>query len=219
MSTDTKHHAYLVEGEEVSSVVLKELEKKFQFVIAGNPDVYIVNKESFGIDDARALKERASLRPLGDRKFLIVFSRFITHQAQNSLLKLFEEPPEGTFLFLCGIPRKVLLPTLQSRFMFLEIEAGGTTKEHEAKKFLKLSSDERLKYIAQFLEGEEGNKSAFLVLLSGIEKELKNTLLADPGNAQSAKNLEELLTLKRFASGPSPSLKMIGEYVALAISK
>lgn len=72
-----------------------------------------------GIDEARTLAEQAHRTPSGAvARLMIVRTSFITHEAQNALLKLFEEPP-STARFVLIVPTDLrFLPTLQSRISF-----------------------------------------------------------------------------------------------------
>ena len=92
------HHAYLLEG--IAESILKELheflEEGLSFHIKGNPDFWHGAFDTFGIDDGRALKEMQSRRPVGERKIFIVQANFFTREAQNALLKVFEEPTPNT---------------------------------------------------------------------------------------------------------------------------
>lgn len=83
-----------------------------------------LRREQLGIDDVRFLIEEAYRRPMGtaEKQELIVITNFITHEAQQALLKIVEEPPETTrFVFV--IPHSLsLLDTLESRFFKQVIE-------------------------------------------------------------------------------------------------
>lgn len=82
---------------------------------------------SFGIDDARDLIGRAHHRPfVGARQRLIVRTNFITLEAQNALLKLVEEPPEGTELVFVVPPDFSVIATLQSRLIITSDETGDS---------------------------------------------------------------------------------------------
>jgi DNA polymerase-3 subunit delta' len=69
------------------------------------------------IEQMRALKERAQYKPLhGPRRvFLIDHIDRANEQAENSLLKILEEPPEHLILLLSAENPYDLLPTIRSR--------------------------------------------------------------------------------------------------------
>ena len=70
-----------------------------------------------GIEQMRLLKERAQFKPLhgARRVFLIDHIDRANEQAENSLLKILEEPPEYLILLLCAENPYDLLPTIRSR--------------------------------------------------------------------------------------------------------
>jgi DNA polymerase III delta prime subunit len=80
-----------------------------------NPDVISILHGDIKIADAEHIRAQASRAPFGNRVVFFVDIERATHQAQNTLLKIFEEPHEHTH-FLCMAPSKrVLLPTILSR--------------------------------------------------------------------------------------------------------
>ena len=54
-----KHHAYLIrgDGEYVTNLLKNAIEKIFNVTFDGNPDCHIARFETFGIDEARKIKE------------------------------------------------------------------------------------------------------------------------------------------------------------------
>jgi DNA polymerase III delta subunit-like protein len=76
--------------------------------------------QSISIDAVRELLHFAKLKVAGDaagirRVIIIDDARAITHEAQNALLKLLEEPPEDTAFILNAAGAQELLPTVRSR--------------------------------------------------------------------------------------------------------
>lgn len=89
---------------------------------AGNfPDLIIIrpeDKASIGVEQIRELVVRLSLSPYYEDayRFVIIDSaEQLTHQAQNALLKLIEEPPPRTNVVLVATELESLLPTVRSR--------------------------------------------------------------------------------------------------------
>src|SRR5579872_6283003 len=72
---------------------------------------------SFGIQQVKDLQKIAYLKPsAGIQKALILEdAQTLTLDAQNALLKLLEEPPQNTFVFLSATHDTSFLPTVLSR--------------------------------------------------------------------------------------------------------
>lgn len=202
------HHAYYIEGSLGEFDALKaEL----------TPFVAEVH-ERFGIDEARKLVERASLKNFKETIFLVGASS-ITTEAQQALLKLFEEPQEGTVFYLL-VPHGVLLPTLKSRM--LEFAGGGNISRSVATKvksegdysrFLRLSQKDRSDFITKFLKDDEGVKERTRELLDGLEAELYKKI-SDP-KARAA--LGDISMVRDYLRDRSPSLKMLLEHLAVSL--
>lgn len=108
---------------------------------SGNhPDIYIFQKDASSaaikVDDIRLIREKALLLPNdGDRSIFIIHeAQFMNPQAQNALLKIFEEPaPHVCFILTCP-SRSVFLDTITSRassFMLSQEEDFKTTGERD----------------------------------------------------------------------------------------
>jgi len=70
-----------------------------------------------GIDRIRALKEFARYGTSEMRFKVIILdeSHQLTEEANNSLLKLLEEPPSNMYIFMCTTEPRQILPTIHSR--------------------------------------------------------------------------------------------------------
>lgn len=77
---------------------------------------------SIGIDDIRKLREWAFLKPFSkeNKVALLASAHTATQEAQNALLKLLEEPPEQTYLFVHVNDSENVLPTILSRCQVLQ---------------------------------------------------------------------------------------------------
>ncbi len=113
-------HAYLFYGPEGIGKRLFAL--KISEMIAGpratNPDLKLIDKgnEEIHIADVRELKNFIHLTPFGKCKVVIINNAHnLGRDASNALLKILEEPPGKSFLFLISHLPKLLLATVLSR--------------------------------------------------------------------------------------------------------
>ena len=82
---------------------------------------------TISIDDVRSIQEFVKLKTLGSssvrRAIVIEESEALTREAQNSLLKLLEEPPADTVIVLTTSNLTSLLPTIRSRSQIIRIKS------------------------------------------------------------------------------------------------
>ena len=81
-------------------------------------DLFIIDGEgSIKVDDIRAMNEELYIKPaLSDKKiFILKNADNMNQDAQNALLKSFEEPPRYAVIILLSENVKMLLPTIRSR--------------------------------------------------------------------------------------------------------
>jgi DNA polymerase III delta prime subunit len=212
------HHAYVFESEKTDVVpnLFKFLEKDFGVKIKNNPDFSYQEFETFTIDDGRALQERHGRRSISGKKIFIIYTRFVTSEAQNSLLKIFEEPSEGTHFFLIMPNIHVLIPTLRSRLVIVkgEVEIKNSEAENLAKKFISANTAERLSLVKNIVE--EKDKSKAIDFVTALEKILAPRLKS--ASKENADVLTEILTVKKYLHDRAPSIKLLLEHLCLFVT-
>lgn len=128
-------HVTIFEGDE--EIIEKESEKfciqilgqKFENKIKKSicTDIIFIdskNKKIIGINEIRKIKNDSIIKPVECDFKIYIFknSQNLTEQAQNALLKIFEEPPKHViFLLLCD-NSKNLIPTLISRSRIIKLD-------------------------------------------------------------------------------------------------
>jgi DNA polymerase III delta prime subunit len=205
------HHAYVIEGEE--SLVLPKLEDFFVsdgIMLRGNPDYHVTLSEQFLIDDANKLIADAHLRSVGEKKIFIHSFGFITHEAQNALLKLFEEPPQGTHFFLIVPTVSLLLPTVRSRMQVIkaskDIEANETALSKQVQTFLNANKADRMVLVKDIAADRSRAALFFDALEHALVKRTKST-----------ETLEALYQAKNYIRDRGASPKILLEYLALMV--
>jgi hypothetical protein len=229
---DLGHHAYVIVGgsAEHDGLILV-LAKKHKIKLAGNPDFFDRRYENFSIDHARELKSHAETRPaqVGGYRIFVMTMNGITIEAQNALLKLFEEPGEYARFFLILPSAHLLIPTIKSRIQFLST-SGTSQSDAEvaaaAKAFLAAPTKKRLDIVKELMDQigkEKKTRQDAIDLLHALEEQVYARASAGGPSSQAAglaKNtaaLESILLAGKYANDRAPSMKMLLEYVALNV--
>lgn len=91
-----------------------------------NPDFYRVSTEesSIGVDCIRDIQRDIAIKPVySDRKVYIIEDAIkMTDQAQNCLLKIFEEPPRYAVIILLTVNYEALFETVRSRAQHFQLK-------------------------------------------------------------------------------------------------
>jgi len=207
------HHAFLLEGEISGNIsALREfLEGELRITVTGNPDYFQLIHATFGINESRNLKEMQSRHSFteGGKKIFIIGANSFTSEAQSSLLKVFEEPTEGTHFFVLTPSARFFLPTLLSRVVciFSEEESFGG----EVAEFLKKPYAERLAYASELKEDSVKAK----LFIENMTRHFYDKTPAEKRTSETIKLLELLLSYRTYAYGRAPSMKNMLEHVAL----
>lgn len=218
------HHAYVVVDEQEAGIARARTYGVEALGLTGeqNPDLIVFRYGLFSVDDARRVLELARQAALGERKLIIVAVERIFHEAQNALLKLFEEPAPGTTLILVVPSAGILLGTLHSRLIVLGAERQDISPE--AQTFLGATSSEREKLITKLLERAKSDKDhekqaarteairlaeGLTIATYGQWQKTNN-----PEQARFLRDLERFLPILHERSAP---LKLIFEHVLLTM--
>ncbi len=208
------HHAYYVEDSPSLFTGLENGIRSSQQFDAHDPGFYARQYEKFGIDEARELQQLASLKSTKGAILFLLSISSITTEAQQALLKLFEEPQKGTF-FVVLIPPGLLIPTLRSRMLPYPQVFPRVRSLADAEEFLSCSQKERSSFIAAFLKDEDWLKDRVRDFLDSLELVL-STKIADP---KVRAGLEDIQKVRSYVGDRSPALKMLLEHLAVALPK
>lgn len=215
------HHAYLIEGEVgVSKAVLLAHFVEHDLPHEGHPDFWLGEFETLGIDESRALKEAQAGSPVaGTHRMFIVMTTLITDEAQNALLKVFEEPAPGAHFFLLLPSAHSLLPTLRSRMMRTGVIEREGSVSPEAETFLGASLKGRLDLAKKIADKKD--RTYAIMLADEITRVLHVRFLdADVESRQeSVRALEAIALVRGYLNDRAPALKMLFEYLALMLPR
>ena len=110
-------HAYIFTGSE--GAYKADFAKELAQMLGAHPILDVIfadNPEGLTVGEARAIQRQLSLTPVGRAKVAIIaHAENMGDGAANSLLKILEEPPEHSYIFLIADNFYALLPTVVSR--------------------------------------------------------------------------------------------------------
>ncbi|MAZ40554.1 hypothetical protein CL654_00345 [bacterium] len=199
------HHAYLM--GDLDDEVLQDLSSFLKKMVPSKEsEVQLLKYETFGIDEARALRTSQTLSSIETKQFFILNPKTITVEAQNALLKVFEDPARDTHFFLC-VEEGAVLPTLRSRM----IVVSSTAKEEDdidlAKSYLKSSVSGRLQMVRDIVDAKDIPRLE--TLLTGLETILREDVIS---NKQTLKQIQ---SARRYLKNRGSNLKLLLENLVL----
>jgi hypothetical protein len=241
--TDFLHHAYGLFGSGNDSmkdwlgITLKEFAKNRK-ILAGafskaSPDFFHEKFQTMKIEDSRRIAQIHASRPFSPdtpRVFIIELDA-ATHEAQNSLLKILEEPKPDNYFFIMAPTADTLIPTVRSRLHILDRKnflGHGTVISSasvldsvlSAKDFLAMSLAKRITFVddlAEQISEEKVTKHEAITFLNSLEKYLYDSARASKAVGLPSKKFETIAHARDYANDRAPSVKMLLEYVALSV--
>lgn len=210
-------HAYIVRGSSDSIEPVLSLLESAGIETKANPDLLVRTFTSFSIDDARQLRERAALRGVGEQgRVFVIAAPSVPADAQNALLKTFEDPPSNAKFFLIVPAPETLLPTLRSRMQTLDVGSEGSVPVVDTKLFLKSPPEKRIEMLKPLLEkGDDDRRdlSGTLAFLSALESELSKHTKDD------AVGIKSVYRARKYITDRGALAKALLEQVALLTPK
>ena len=222
------HHAYLIEGEK--EIILPELFnyiEKLDVKTNANPDFCHLVIDNFKTDEALDLRSMGSQKAFssGKKIFVLCINRF-SIDAQNILLKLFEEPIENTHFFVITPNVDSLLKTFVSRFFLIKTKNNSEEEIKNAKLFISMPLKDRIDFIKEKIllitkedddeenvvsVSKDSNQSRALKFLDTLEQVLSQKKLAE------ISFFDQIFKAREFLRQPGSSAKMLLESVAISI--
>lgn len=93
-----------------------------------SPDFYELNGGA-KVEQMRTIRQELSKKAFGgnNRVVVITDAHMMNDSAVNAMLKMLEEPPEGTFFLLTGIEQRIL-PTIRSRCQIVRLGTASAAE-------------------------------------------------------------------------------------------
>lgn len=185
-------HAYIFEGK--AGVGRLSLAKAFaqkvcgsKFTAENNPDIVVVTNELYDpkktqtqvlVDTIRNMKADVYIRPyLSERKiYIIPNADTMQATAQNSLLKVFEDPPEYCTIILIAENANLFLQTIRSRANLIKIPPLSRDEVEEYLKAEKETDEKTAQALAVMSGGSIGR--ALMLLEEGEASELRDDVIS-----------------------------------------
>lgn len=137
-------HTYMFEGDTIET--LRKYSKFFALHIFGNntrnemlidsgnhPDLYYLSTSESTIkkEEVEQLVRQMNQKPIESNYKTYIIEQFekLTPQAENSILKFLEEPPEKTIAILLTVNKSGILPTIHSRSQHIHIQGEDEDRE------------------------------------------------------------------------------------------
>ena len=209
------HHCYGFESHGLKLSDFEEFIDKDRFS-------YIFSKhyDSFKIDDARAIKSLSVEKTNKESLFIISFTH-INDEAQNTLLKLIEEPRSQTTLFFIFPQSKKLLPTIRSRMEIISLNRVLNMNERkiDVKTFIALPLNEKFSLVKELNRKPKKDETDFEKM---TKSDLQNFLddleifYAKQKPSTKRNTVLQLITQSRgYMNASSVSIKMILDNLSL----
>lgn len=226
-----RHHAFVIEAEAEEGIEVARAwaGKELGVQAKANPDIVVMRYGLLSVEDARRVGELAAGKAFaGDKKVVIIAASRAYHEAQNALLKIFEEPPEGAYLFLILPSLGGLLPTLRSRVQILKHETRNpkseTSTKHEinpAEEFLKANKEKRSAIIKRLTSGKDEeerreNREEAIAIVNDIEAVAYEKFSL---GGETPKLLSDIATLRGHLYDRSAPVKMILEHLSIVLPR
>ena len=201
----TAHHQSLIYIGEKSSLD-KFIQEKFSLTLSNPTNVYITQrpegKKSVGIEEVKAISEFAKLKGYNELTKIIIIDEgeLLTTEAQNSLLKTLEEPPEYTQIIIRCNFYPDILPTIKSRCILINHSLNSKIEQinrpDDKKNFTDLEFYEQLIYINHIASiKDSANKNIEIEnLFIQITENLLRQIESNIGNHGTILRLTEKLT-------------------------
>lgn len=210
-------HAFLMEGEVKNLPLVYDFLAKENEANVGSPDYYERTYDTLGVDEARELSTRTMTKPVETkRKVFVIVATVITTEAQNALLKTFEEPQAAVLLILITPRAEALLPTLRSRVVALRLTARKVIAD-SSKRFLSLSTDARMEFIKQLVGKDADERS--MADIHGFLTDLELLMVEKSPRLEVREGLLSVYRAKKYIADKGSLVKTLLEQVALLVPK
>lgn len=222
---DQLYHTYIIGGDPMLSapIVRDFLIRRGDIASQNSGEMLYQIYDSLSVDDSTFLKGWHSEGNVSEgKRICIIGAKAINREAENALLKMFEEPKEGTHFFMIVPEPEILTQTILSRAHVMRMDSETKNDNTRARTFLKAVPAERFVIIENLIKSHKDDETSggvryeALQLLCDVEHIVyEEKFLKNKNDVHTHKLLEEIGMLRGYLGLPGSSVKMILEHFAL----
>jgi DNA polymerase III gamma/tau subunit len=192
-----------------------------------HPDLHIIDSKGamIKVDEIRNVKSKAKVYPNdGDKSvFIICESQNMNTQAQNALLKIFEEPAKHVSFILTCSSKSSLLDTITSRatsyFLGEEISQENSELSEKAMAFAKdlllsLISENELSFLRKTATFQK-DKQLFSAVLKSMQPIIRDALVISSAGKTIISGETDIINRLRSTLTQKKLMQMLSEIQAL----
>jgi hypothetical protein len=214
------HHAFAIEADKEEGLAFARAWTSEN--IGSDVEIVPLQHGLLSVEEARRVVSVANQTSAeAIHRVIVITADRAYHEAQNALLKVFEEPPVGAILFLILPSLGGLLPTLRSRVHILKTE--GAPLGNTAEAFLKMTKEKRSALIKKLAGGKDDDerrehREEAIELVNGIER-VAYTAMQKKESEPLRALLSDITILREHLYDRSAPVKMILEHLSIVIPK
>ena len=179
-----------------------------------HPDVLWIEPETdknLGVKDAKKIRDHLSFKPRSAKGKVVVMvgADTLSFDAQNSLLKTLEEPPETASIILTAASEENLLETIRSRVQIIREPSKKISLLEEFSESIQAIFSSSVEERFQIIEKTEDREGLFEALVEYTSKEL-------PENPKLLGFAKKISEAEKFHSHQG-NIRTILEYLMLSI--
>ncbi|MBI4067296.1 hypothetical protein HY407_02840, partial [Candidatus Gottesmanbacteria bacterium] len=180
---------------------------------------------SIGIEDVRTIKEFLIYKPFGANSRMVILTEAekATHEAQNALLKILEEPPDYTYIILSAKHEDLLLPTIRSRAQIIKLadQEVFADKDKNYPDILKILLDTKIGPKLLLVQAIGKTKEEILAFLDQFIPYLRGEMKSNPVNSSKyAQIIQKFLKARQLISlNTNPKLTLEVLFIGIGKSK
>ncbi|HUD44535.1 MAG TPA: hypothetical protein VMR41_03275 [Patescibacteria group bacterium] len=170
---------------------------EFDQIVLNKDSSEKIAAQSIGIDSIKMLQKKIYLKPMQseDKAVIVQDGQMLTTEAQNAMLKILEEPPLHTFIYILVSHPSELLPTILSRCKIVILEQSDIINEKEVEQMnsliqslAKMTNGEKLK----LAETMAKQKPSAILWLEALLQALRSNIYT-AGEQNDKKTLKQYL--------------------------
>jgi len=205
IKNDQLSHAYIIEGgnkdsrlnfakdfckgilcEDTKAIGCDDCVTCNKITHGNHEDIYYLeqsNKTGYSVEDIKDMAKKLNLKPASGNKNIVILedAEKINEIGQNKMLKMLEEPSDGTVIILLTANSESLIETIISRCIMVKLNQGFISTNRQKEKALEvfnlINEDEIFKNYREYLNKFIKTDDDAISLLNELENVYRDRLL------------------------------------------